>query len=424
MTQLLNHRFFTFNSVIRVNQIESTRTLTRGVDEAADHTPESVEMLREALRAGCPDARMTWAVSWRALWDDRPNYRQIRELLVRYHREYGDDVTAIVGAFFPNVYSTREQVNDDWHEALARVSEIVGGGYRPGSVIAGFLAAENHRYLAEVENVHVCQGNIWSQYAIDEQGGDGSLCYPYYPSREHFCKPAQGPADFIDCVSLDGWTCDFLAARRPGFAEGFNSRLGVGPIETLGHYDSETALRQILATTAVHFDQGFALNGFAWVTVAWEAVLVPQVGHLDALTTWLKEMCSRWPGTKVVPLAEFGEAWRSECRDNGPINYRFIQRGTGIGGSDANLEIRWFMNREFRLALLRDWQINGPTQVIDFTRYDLPAREPQDLGEGDWSLLGQINQKRLRPQDNPIPLRDLPASDVERILSRYPELDS
>ena len=96
------------------------------------------------------------------------------------------------------------------------VSAMVGGGYRPRSVLAGYLAAENQRFLAEKEGIHVCQGNIWSQYGIDNGDGDGSICYPYYPSREHFCKPAQAAGDFIDCVNLDGWTCDFVDARRHG----------------------------------------------------------------------------------------------------------------------------------------------------------------------------------------------------------------
>ena len=32
--------------------------------------------------------------------------------------------------------------------------------------------------------------------AASNGDGDGSICYPYYPSKEHFCKPAQGAADF------------------------------------------------------------------------------------------------------------------------------------------------------------------------------------------------------------------------------------
>lgn len=424
MATLLGNRFFTFNSVIRVNQIEVTRELTRGEDEGESHTPEHVEALREAFRAGCPDGRMTWSLSWQALYDDRPNYRKIREMVADYHHRDGDDITVIIGAYFPNVYNTREQVDRDHHEALQRISDIVGKGYRPKSVISGFLSAENHRYLAEVEDIHVCQGNIWSQYAIDEQGGDGSVCYPYYPSREHFCKPAQGEEDFIDCASLDGWTCDFLAARRPGFRDGFNSRLGVGPIETFGNYGAEVGMQQVLATTASHFDQGFDLNGFGWVTVNWEAVLVPQLKHLDCLTTWLREMRTRWENVQVVPISRYGNAWRQEYNDNTRWDYRFVHRGTGIGGSDADKEIRWFMNPEFRLALLRNWQTDGPEQVIDFTRYDLPAQEPQELHERNWSLLGLINQKQLRPQDAPVSMSALPAADQERILARYPEIAS
>ena len=38
------------------------------------------------------------------------------------------------------------------------------------------------------------------------------------------------------------------------------------------------------------------------------------------------------------------------------------------------------MNRQFRLAILRDWtQAGAPSMVIDFTRYDLPAHEPQTM---------------------------------------------
>ena len=228
-------RILTFNSVIRVNQIEVTRTQNEGFDEADSHTPENVRALRDAFAAGWPGAPMTWAFSWRALFDERENYRRIRASCPSSTTAYGDDVTFIPGAYFANAYNTARQVNRDLHDGLARVSEIMGGGFRPKSVIAGFLAAANRGILAEKEGIHVCQGNIWSQYAIDNQDGEGSISYPYYPSTEHFCKPAQGAGDFIDCVNLDGWTCDFLAARRQGqdWADFQRSRMGVGPIETI-----------------------------------------------------------------------------------------------------------------------------------------------------------------------------------------------
>jgi hypothetical protein len=421
LPRLRNNRFLSFNSVIRVNQIEVRRDRNEGEDEADIHTPESVRALRAAFAAGFPGGRMTWALSWLALRDARPNYREIRRIVKGFHDEFGDDVTFIPGGFFAPMYNTREEVNRDLHEALAEVAAIVGNGYRPRSVLAGFLAADNIRWLAEKENIQVCQGNIWSQYAIDNGDGDGSIAYPYYPSREHFLKPAQGAGDFIDCVNLDGWTCDFLAARRPGFAEGFNSRMGVGPIETVRNLGPEKGLAQMLATTAVHFDTGFKLNGFAWVTNCWEVCLVKQFGGLDVLTRWLAETRRKWPETLCPTMGEFGLAWREHFKDNADIDYRFAERGSGIGGSDAGREIRWFMNRDFRLALLRDWRAGGPEKVIDFTRYDLPAREPGEKGR-NWSLLNRINQKNTRPQDAPIMIGELPAEDRAFIGRRYPDL--
>jgi hypothetical protein len=416
-------RILTFNSVIRVNQIEVTRTRNEGFDEADIHTPENVRALRDAFAAGWPGAPMTWAFSWRALFDERENYRRIRALIPEFHARYGDDVTFIPGAYFANAYNTRDQVNMDLHDGLARVSEIVGGGFRPKSVIAGFLAAANQKYLAEKEGIRVCQGNIWSQYAIDNQDGEGSISYPYYPSTEHFCKPAQSAADLIDCVNLDGWTCDFLAARRHGqdWSKAQRSRMGVGPIETIQWFGPEVGLAQIVETTAAHFDAGVALNGWGWVTNCWEVSLVVPIGHLEVLTRWARRIRERWPKAECLTLGDFGEAYRAQYPDNENLRYRFVQRGTGIGGSDVQLEIRWFMCREFRLALLRSWREKGPELVIDFTRYDLPAREPQELTR-NWSLMGRINQKRTRPQDEPVPLGSLAPDERALILKWFPEL--
>ncbi len=268
-----------------------------------------------------------------------------------------------------------------------------------------------------IEGIHVCQGQIWSQHAIDNGDGDGGICYPYYPSREHYLKPAQGPADFIDCVCLDGWTCDFLAARRDGFQGGFNSRMGVGPIETVGNLGIEAGRREMMATTAMHFDRGHELNGFGFVTGIWET----SIGHDDDLAWWLQAVHERWPDTQVMTEGAFGLAWRKHNPNNDKLNYRFDAKGTGAPGSDANLEIEWFMNREFRLALLHDWTQNTPPLAIDFTRYDLKAEEPQTPAR-EWSLMNVLNQKGTRAQDKPLRLSQLSAADRRLIFSRYPAL--
>ena len=125
-------------------------------------------------------------------------------------------------------------------------------------------------------------------------------------------------------------------------------------------------------------------------------------------------------------MGEFGLMWRETFRDNRKLDYQFVYRGAGFRASQENLEIRWFMNREFRLALLRDWRQNGDEKVIDFTRYDLPAAEPADPEPGrdarNWSLMNRINQKGTRPQDKPVAISELAAEDQVLIRKHYPAL--
>jgi hypothetical protein len=438
VTKLMGNRFLTLNTMIRVNQIEVTRDETHGEDESAIHSPAEGKIFREAVEKAWPGARITWAFSWQALKDERPNYSGLRELVVSYHKKFGDEITFLPGGYFANMYNSREQVNRDLHDGLQMVSEMVGGGYRPKSVIAGFLSAENLRYLAEEENIHVCQGNIWSQYAVDNGDGEGSIAYPYYPSREHFCKPAQGKKDFIDCVNLDGWTVDFLCARIPGsrMVDGVKhrSRQGVGPIETVIDMGTEMGTKSMIATTAAHFDGGFEKNGFAWVTCGWELGLVEArkiYGYggrngMEGLDVWLTETRKRWPDAKLVTQGEFGLAWREQFKDNEKLDYRFVQQGSGVRGSEEDLEIRWFMNKDFRLALLKNTKDGKPEKIIDFTRYDPPAKEPADPAPGvharNWSLMNRLNQKGTRPQDKPISPEELTPEEREIIKAHYPDL--
>jgi hypothetical protein len=147
---------------------------------------------------------------------------------------------------------------------------------------------------------------------------------------------------------------------------------------------------------------------------------------MDGLHLWLTEIRTRWPDAKLITQGEFGELWRAHFKNNEKLDYQFLHRGSGIRASQEKLEIRWFMNRDFRLGLLRDWTGNDEPKVIDFTRYDLPAKEPADPEPGkharNWSLMNRINQKGLRPQDQPIPLKELTLAEQSLIQKHYPEL--
>jgi len=406
-------------------------------DESDIHSLKVVRSMSDAFRKHCPEGRLTWGFTLNALEDQRSNYVEIRDFTVECHEKYGDEI-AYWPAYFPVMYLPRTQINREMSEAIQMISEMVGGGYRPQSVIAGYLSSENMRYLAKEEDIHVAHGVIWSQYGIDAGDADGSPCYPYYPSLEHICKPAQGKEDFIDCVNLDGWTMDFVTARKNGVVwEGpgaYNSRLGMGPIETYGRLGFEPGHEQYMHTQAVHFNRGFELNQFAWVTSTWEAALVGQYPSdkyepdliIKAMERWIEDTKKRWPDTKMISFGEFGEIWRDHYKSNDPMDYRFEARGSGIAGSEADIEVRWFMNKSFRLGLIRNWKEDSPEMVMDFTRYDLPAQElpdsTPDNPQRNWSLMNRINQKGVRPQDQPVLISKLTNDDKDLISMYYPEL--
>lgn len=401
-------RFLTINSIVRRYQIETTRTGHLLEDEIDLHDAQMVRDFAEAVRQGFPEARITWGCSWQALTDQSPRYREIRETLADLHHRFGDDVTFAPGGFFTNVYNSKDQVNRDITDALKIIDGFIPG-YQPQSLICGFLSAENIRYAREKHGIIAVQGNIWSQYSIDGQDGDGSISYPYYPSQEHFCKPAQGQADFIDCLNFDGWTVDFIAGRLAGeyTTNGvrYVSRMGVGPIETLHTFGVETGLKQMQATTRVHFDEpNLSKNPFGWITNNYEigeANRWRPKGCLEGFSRWIGWIKETWPDAECPTLAEFARTIRGEHPTNDTLRYRFDQTGTGLGASFADQEVRWYMNKQFRLGLLKQ---GGQEYVFDYADYTRHYQEPTRTGQRNWTLWGEINQKQTRPQDKPVPL--------------------
>lgn len=416
-------RMLSLTSVIRLNQIEVSHDNFIGSDESNMISLDNARRFRNTVLSAFPHGAITWALSYGALTSDLPNFRETLDYVRFCHHAYGDDVTYIAGGYFANAYSSAEKVNAELDEGLALVEKLMGEGYKPKAVIAGFLSSVNQKHLVEKHGIHVCQGTIWSQYSIDNQDGDGSVCYPYYPSTEHYCKPAQSADDKIDCVCLDGWSCDFVCARYDGCDWTCNSRMGVGPIETIMTYGPDVGIAEQLMTTACHFDDGFARNGFAYVPDIWELSLLE---HYDreckCLDRWLHEIVKRWPDAEAVPMGDVGLAWRSDNPDNSAFDYRFMTTGTGIGGSSRWLRVKWYMNSTFRLGLIHDRR-DKSTQVMDFTVYTDRAEEPVSGTTRSWSLMGRINQKGVRPQDKPIAISELDAETRALIESRGISID-
>jgi Domain of Unknown Function with PDB structure (DUF3863) len=398
----MHRRYLTINMIIRVNQIEVTRDKHIGEDEYDYHNPEDIQKISDIIREGFPDAKLTWAFSWAALFHPSKKYSEIRKLVFNFQSQYGDDITFIPGGFFANRYNSRNQINRDISDAFREIERWTGKC--PQTLIAGFLAADNIAYAREHEGVIGVQGNIWSQYSIDNQDGDGSISYPYYPSREHFCKIAQTEEDRIDCVNFDGWTVDFFNGKLNG-ARGKrnNSRLGVGPIETLKNFGGELGLKEMKATTIAHFETSAPYNPFNWVTVNIEVVLLHQIPAFPLIGEWLKWIKSTWPDVQCPTLHDFCQDFRKEFPDNTQLAYKLVQKGNGIGASKIGETIEWYMNHEFRLGIHIDRR--GIQKAFDFTSYKAHYSEPQELGQRNWTLFGEINQKQTRKQDKPIKLK-------------------
>ena len=437
-------RYINFMTAVRIQSRENTRARGHGANmERERHTPEIALKMRKSLAEAFPGARITWAWSWGALNDKEQNYVDLRKLMAQFVKEYGDEMTFWPGVDFANKFNTQEQCKKDLHEALELVSHMVGNGYRPKSVVAGHMSVESMKYLAEYEGIHTVQGQIWSQFNIDGQDGDGGIIYPYYPSKEHFLKPAQEPRggdDFVDMVNIDGWTVDFFAARLRGMGKDGNNRVGIGPIETQAYYGYDLGLREILHTSDVHFnDKTVSENGYGFLTAIWELTLFAWLDP-NYLPNWLKAVRAKYPDTQMLTLGEFGEKWREHNPDNSRINLKFVERGNDMPSNEEGqkispryrstplifcpeMEMRWYFNKDFRFATIQNWKENGPKLVMDYTRYNQPYKEPSgNVIERHWDILDILNQKESRPQDKPKPFSELPKEEQEKILKWYPEL--
>jgi hypothetical protein len=408
-------RRITVNTVVRRHQIEATRTRSLWEDESELHSAALVERFSDTVRAAIPDARVTWALSWGALTDASPRYRDVRAAVRRAAEAHGDDVAFVPGGFFANLYGSREDVSRDITDAADLIAQEFGRA--PRSLVAGFLSAHNIAD-ARARGMRTVQGNIWSQFDIDLQDGDGSIAYPYYPSSSHFLVPGTGDQR-IDAVQLDGWTVDLVAARTAGMSSDYNSRLGLGPIETLHRLPRGEALRELDATSEAHLnDRNVERNGLGWLTVNYEISEVARgletdPSTLEAWGGWLGGLRERWPDLRMPTIAEFGEEWRTRHPDNEGLAYLLEQSGSGVQASRLGETVTWFMTAGFRLGVVTD--ADG-IRVFDYTAYDGDAVEPSGLGDRRWSLLGEINQKRTRPQDEPVPLL--------RFLAAHPTVDA
>ena len=426
----MEKRYLILNTLVRRYTIETNATehLTfiknqteAGIhkfkkNEEREHSARKCIAYSKAIRRAFPDAKLTWSVSYQALSCQNRKYRAIRQALKSIHEEYGDDIAYCPGGYSANVYAPREVVNNEMDEAHEMICAFMGG-YKPRSLLAGFLASENIAHAREKWGIKAVQGHAFSQHGIDAWDTDGGVCYPFYPSKTHFLKPAQGKDDIIDCLNLDGWSIDFVSARHNGITgvpkhlqsgtfKLINSRLGVGPIETLHRYGVDIGLKEMQSTVNTHFsEEALKHNPFGYITDNYEIVEARRVGGYAKWLAWIK---ATYPDTKCLTMADFAEVYMKEYADNSRLSNMFYQKGSGIDSSFANQEVVWIMNKAFRMGLLKQKDVEDSGLFLyDLTEYTGNDREPQEVGVRNWSMMNILNQKQTRPQDKPQRIDDL-----------------
>ena len=154
MGEIMGSRYLAITSIIRYNQIEVAHDRFIGNDESQMVSLENARRFRETVLRAYPGGSITWALSYGALISGQDNFRELRDYVKECHAALGDDVTYFVGGFFANAYSPIDKINRELDEALTLLEQLMGPGYRPRSVIAGFLSSHNQQYLAQRHSIH------------------------------------------------------------------------------------------------------------------------------------------------------------------------------------------------------------------------------------------------------------------------------
>mgnify|MGYP000011312245 CR=1 FL=1 len=118
---LIGNRFLTFNTVVRVRQIEVTRDTAHGPDESSVHTPAEARTFREAIASAWPGGRITWAFSWLALHDERESYRELRDLDLKKNLEIKLKICEsaeelLVEPSILKAFNTLQKYHEQWRE--------------------------------------------------------------------------------------------------------------------------------------------------------------------------------------------------------------------------------------------------------------------------------------------------------------------
>jgi len=102
----------------------------------------------------------------------------------------------IPGGYFAPMYDTREHIRGNNHKAPRLISGMVGGGYRPQCLVAGFLDAENQRFLAPMRAFMYARARSGASMPSITATAMAASAIPITPAAKHYLKPRAGHGRF------------------------------------------------------------------------------------------------------------------------------------------------------------------------------------------------------------------------------------
>jgi len=389
MMSEMKGRYLTLNFLVRRWQIEKTRFDHSGEDETKYCTRENIKWISDIVRENFPHGNITWALSWEALMNPNSYWRCIREIILQLCEKYRDDITFNPAGGFPNIYNTKQQVNEDIDEAFEVIKKLTDK--YPKSIVSWQLSAENLSYIREKYGAKVASAHCWSQEAVDNLSSEGSIMYPYYPSRRHYLKPAKSREDMIDILMLDVISLDLVTARLRMDEAGQDCRMGVQPIETVLRFGYQKGFEIMKQVTDRYFQDNWENLPFVWVTNQLEMSVIHRNNEVRrAFKNWLDHIRKIYKDVHLLKIADFSELFRKHYQDNSKIQYSFRYRGIGISSSDPEKEVLWWMNKDYRLGVLVS---KNTAQIMDYLVYTDDIQEPQGP-ESNWNISGIVSQKK------------------------------
>ena len=208
---------------------------------------------------------MTWAVSWSALQDTRKEYKETANSSPTFTVTSATKSPSSRAVISRRVQHARAGIAPPFATALGMVSAMVGGNLVPQSS-SPVMDAENQRLLAKTKTSTFARDRSGASTASTTAMAMAASAIPTTPAANTISSPPRASRiSSIASASTAGPATSLLLGAKGSRADSTAASASV-PSRAVGNLGKEVGRKEMLDTTAMHFDAGRALNGFGFVT--------------------------------------------------------------------------------------------------------------------------------------------------------------